>query len=179
MQNVAPALNQDRRGRTLRLAILSAEVSLAAAFAAVGSTIPLFNIYRAEEGFTNAGISLTIVESGFDKPHRRRSKVLGIGAHELPTNRMLFVGDAHPAAVSPGMSGLQDELVEHHLAQRIGRTQPPCNHAHRPVAVAGKRSLHDGKANLDLPEAKRPYARLFRRRRNGGNSHAGILANRE
>ncbi|MBE1604036.1 MFS transporter [Actinopolymorpha pittospori] len=30
-------------------------------FAAVGSTIPLFNIYRAEDGFTNAGISLTVV----------------------------------------------------------------------------------------------------------------------
>jgi MFS family permease len=36
-------------------------VSLAAAFAAVGSTIPLFNIYRAEDGFTNAGISMTVV----------------------------------------------------------------------------------------------------------------------
>ena len=32
-----------------------------AAFAAVGSTIPLFNIYRAEDGFTNADISLTVV----------------------------------------------------------------------------------------------------------------------
>jgi MFS family permease len=61
MQHAAPALNQVRRGTTLRLAFLSAVVSLAAAFAAVGSTIPLFNIYRAEEGFTNAGISLTIV----------------------------------------------------------------------------------------------------------------------
>ncbi|WP_345630291.1 MFS transporter [Rugosimonospora acidiphila] len=36
-------------------------VSLVAVFAAVGSTIPLFNIYRAEDGFTNAGISLTVV----------------------------------------------------------------------------------------------------------------------
>jgi MFS family permease len=27
----------------------------------VGSTIPLFNIYRAEDGFTNAGISMTVV----------------------------------------------------------------------------------------------------------------------
>ena len=61
MQNVAPALNQARRGRTLRLAFLSAVVSLVAAFAAVGSTIPLFNIYRAEDGFTNAGISMTVV----------------------------------------------------------------------------------------------------------------------
>jgi MFS family permease len=61
MQNVAPALDQVRQGRTLRLAFLSAMVSLAAAFAAVGSTIPLFNIYRAEDGFTNAGISMTVV----------------------------------------------------------------------------------------------------------------------
>jgi MFS family permease len=60
MHNVAPALHPVRRGRTLRLAFLSAVVSLAAAFAAVGATIPLFNIYRAEEGFTNAGISLTV-----------------------------------------------------------------------------------------------------------------------
>ncbi|WP_198961526.1 MFS transporter [Pseudonocardia sp. MH-G8] len=49
------------RDRTLRLAFVSAVVSLVAAFAAVGSTIPLFNIYRAEEGFTNADISITVV----------------------------------------------------------------------------------------------------------------------
>ncbi|WP_345613176.1 MFS transporter [Pseudonocardia adelaidensis] len=49
------------RDRTLRLAFASAVVSLVAAFAAVGSTIPLFNIYRAEDGFTNAGISMTVV----------------------------------------------------------------------------------------------------------------------
>ncbi|RKN52170.1 MFS transporter [Micromonospora costi] len=61
MQHVTPATNVRRRDRTLRLAFLSAVVSLVAVFAAVGSTIPLFNIYRAEEGFTNAGISLTVV----------------------------------------------------------------------------------------------------------------------
>ncbi|NMO50127.1 MFS transporter [Actinoplanes sp. TBRC 11911] len=47
--------------RTRRLTFVSAVVSLVAVFAAVGSTIPLFNIYRAEDGFTNAGISLTVV----------------------------------------------------------------------------------------------------------------------
>ena len=50
-----------RTGRTLHLAFVSAVVSLMAVFAAVGSTIPLFNIYRAEDGFTNADISLTVV----------------------------------------------------------------------------------------------------------------------
>jgi MFS family permease len=44
-----------------RLAFVSAAFSLVATFVAVGSTIPLFNIYRVEEGFTNAGISMTVV----------------------------------------------------------------------------------------------------------------------
>jgi MFS family permease len=61
MHNVAPVTNAVGRGRTLRLAFVAAVVSLVAAFAAVGSTIPLFNIYRAEDGFTNAGISTTVV----------------------------------------------------------------------------------------------------------------------
>jgi MFS family permease len=54
-------VDQVRRGGTLRLAFLSAVISLTAVFAAVGSTIPLFNIYRAEDGFTNSGVSMTIV----------------------------------------------------------------------------------------------------------------------
>ena len=61
MHNVAPVTNAVGRGRTLRLAFVAAVVSLVAAFAAVGSTIPLFNIYRAEDGFTNASISTTVV----------------------------------------------------------------------------------------------------------------------
>ncbi|SCE67030.1 Predicted arabinose efflux permease, MFS family [Micromonospora coriariae] len=61
MLNTAPVTNVPGRGRTLRLTFISAVVSLVAAFAAVGSTIPLFNIYRAEDGFTNAGISMTVV----------------------------------------------------------------------------------------------------------------------
>ena len=36
-------------------------ISLVVVFATVGATIPLFNIYRAEEGFTNGDISLTVV----------------------------------------------------------------------------------------------------------------------
>jgi MFS family permease len=46
---------------TLQPAFVSAVVALVASFAAVGSTIPLFNVYRAEDGFTNAGISITVV----------------------------------------------------------------------------------------------------------------------
>jgi MFS family permease len=61
MHDVAPVINLRRREKRLRLAFVAAVVSLVAVFAAVGSTIPLFNIYRAEEGFTNADISLTVV----------------------------------------------------------------------------------------------------------------------
>jgi MFS family permease len=61
MLNTAPVIDVTGRGRTLRVAFISAVVSLAAVFVAVGSTIPLFNIYRAEEGFTNADIAITVV----------------------------------------------------------------------------------------------------------------------
>ncbi|MFG2059752.1 MFS transporter [Micromonospora sp. NPDC048930] len=61
MLNTAPVTDAAGGGRTLRLAFISAVVSLAAVFVAVGSTIPLFNIYRAEDGFTNGGISMTVV----------------------------------------------------------------------------------------------------------------------
>jgi MFS family permease len=61
MHDATPTLDQVRPGRPLRLAFVSAAVSLAAAFTAVGSTVPLFNVYRAEDGFTNAGISMTVV----------------------------------------------------------------------------------------------------------------------
>jgi hypothetical protein len=61
MQHVTPATNLGRRNRTLRLTFVSTVVSLVAVFAAVGSTIPLFKICRTEDGFTNSGISLTVV----------------------------------------------------------------------------------------------------------------------
>jgi hypothetical protein len=61
MQKLAPVIELGRQDRGLRLALVSAVIALTAVFATVGSTIPLFNIYRAEDGFTNAGISLTVV----------------------------------------------------------------------------------------------------------------------
>ncbi|WP_128800864.1 MULTISPECIES: MFS transporter [unclassified Streptomyces] len=61
MQDVAPPIALARRGGTLRLAFLSAVVSLVASFAAAAAPIPLYNTYRAEDGFSNAGISLAVV----------------------------------------------------------------------------------------------------------------------
>ena len=61
MRNVAPVINQAHRGGMLRLAFLSAVVSLVISFAAAAAPIPLYNIYRGEDGFTNAGISMAVV----------------------------------------------------------------------------------------------------------------------
>jgi MFS family permease len=59
MQNVAPAIKEAHRGGML--AFLSAVLSLVVSFAAAAAPIPLYNIYRAEDGFTNAGISMAVV----------------------------------------------------------------------------------------------------------------------
>ncbi|MGW9193641.1 MFS transporter [Micromonospora chersina] len=61
MQRMAPVINPAGRGGTLRLAFLSAVASLVATFAASAAPIPLFNVYRAEDGFSNAGISMAVV----------------------------------------------------------------------------------------------------------------------
>jgi MFS family permease len=42
-------------------AFVPAVISLVVVFATVGSTIPLFNIYRAEDGFTSRDIAMTVV----------------------------------------------------------------------------------------------------------------------
>jgi MFS family permease len=56
-QPLKPAAETD----SLRLGFISCVLALLSVFAAAGSTIPLFNVYRAEEGFTNADISLSVV----------------------------------------------------------------------------------------------------------------------
>src|SRR5438034_1623609 len=61
MQNVAPVINQAHLGGSLQLAFLSAVVSLVVSFAAAAAPIPLYNTYRAEDGFTHFGISMAIV----------------------------------------------------------------------------------------------------------------------
>jgi MFS family permease len=57
----ATVINQAHRDGRSRLAFLSAVVSLVVSFAAATALIPLYNVYRAEDGFTNFGISMAIV----------------------------------------------------------------------------------------------------------------------
>lgn len=60
MQNLQSVTNQARSG-ILPLAFFSAVVSLVVSFAAAAAPIPLYNTYRTEDGFTNAGISMAVV----------------------------------------------------------------------------------------------------------------------
>jgi len=59
----ATVKNSAGRGRPAgtRLAFLAAAVSLVTSFAAAAAPIPLYNIYRAEDGFTKPGIAMAIV----------------------------------------------------------------------------------------------------------------------
>jgi MFS family permease len=65
MQNATPMINQAHRSERLRLAFLSAVVSLVASFATAAAPVPVYNIYRAQDGFTNFGISMAIVTYSF------------------------------------------------------------------------------------------------------------------
>lgn len=57
--DVGSAAGRPRRAR-LGLAFLSATVSLVSAFAAAAAPTPLYNIYRAEDGFSHSGIAVAI-----------------------------------------------------------------------------------------------------------------------
>lgn len=58
MQNAVGTVDRSPRNR---LAFVAAAVALVAAFVATAAPIPLFNTYRAEDGLSNADISLTVV----------------------------------------------------------------------------------------------------------------------
>lgn len=60
MQSVATVINP-QSGRSLKLAFSSAVLALVATFATAAAPIPLYNVYRTEDGFTNFGISMAIV----------------------------------------------------------------------------------------------------------------------
>jgi hypothetical protein len=61
LHKAAPMTKHALQNGALRLAFLSAVVSLIVSFAAAAAPIPLYNIYRAEDGFTNAGVSMAVV----------------------------------------------------------------------------------------------------------------------
>ncbi|MFJ9729534.1 MFS transporter [Streptomyces sp. NPDC101209] len=123
--------------RGLRLAFISAVVSLLAAFAAVGSTIPLFNVYRAEEGFTNVDISITVVVYsaatlsmllffGRVSHHlgRRPTSIASLGLLLLGCLLLLKVDDIEMLIVGRLMMGLGAGLASSSLTSYIVDAAP-------------------------------------------------------
>jgi len=137
MQSTAPVVRMTRGGRTLQLAFVSAVVSLVAVFAAVGSTIPLFNIYRAEDGLTNADISLTVVAYsaatlstllvlGRLSNHfgRRRSSMASLGLMLLGCIVLLNVHDVGTLLLGRVLMGLGAGLASSNVTAYIVDAAP-------------------------------------------------------
>ena len=138
MHHSTPPLTRDHRHATYRLAFAAAVLSLIGAFAAVGATIPLFNIYRAEEGFTNAGISMTVVAYSAATLSTllilgRISSFLGRRPAALGSLGLVLVGCVlllnvhHIATLIAGrlLMGLGAGLASSSLAAYIVDTAPP------------------------------------------------------
>jgi MFS family permease len=144
MHDVAPALNQVRRGGTLRLAFVSAVVSLAAGFAAVAAPIPLFNTYRAEDGFTNSDVSLAVAAYGLSllaallvlgrlSNHlgRRRTSIASLGLLVLGCLLLLNVHDVGMLLAGRVLMGLGAGLASSNITAYIVDAAPA-----RPIWLA-------------------------------------------
>lgn len=138
MPLATPTADVPRRDRTLRLAFVSAVIALITAFVAVGSTIPLFNLYRAEDGFSNAGISLTVVAYsaatlgtllvlGRLSSHvgRRPAAVAGLGLLVLGCLVLLNVHDIGILIAGRLLMGLGAGLASSSLPAYIVDAAPP------------------------------------------------------
>lgn len=88
------------------------------------------------------------VESRFDQLQGSGRELFRLGSHQLAADGMLFVADVQEMPRPLPLLDGDQELVEHHLANRIARPMPPRDHSHRPIAVTRQRRLDDRKADL-------------------------------
>ena len=63
---------------------------------------------------------------------------------------MLFIGNPQKTPRVVSVFEFVDELVEHHFAKRVRRTEPFGDDSHRPIAVAAECRLDDGKIEFDV-----------------------------
>ncbi len=126
-----------RRDRTLRLAFVSAVISLMASFVASAAPVPLFNTYRAEDGFTNADISLAVVT--YDLPTlvalltmgrlsnhlgRRRTAIASLGLLVLGCLVLLNVHDVGTLLAGRVLMGLGAGLASSNVTAYIVDAAP-------------------------------------------------------
>ena len=82
-----------------------------------------------------AEVDIDDIKAGLDQPHRPGRKLFRLGTHQLATDRVFFLGVPEEVPGPLTIAHLHEELVEHHLAERVGRPQALGNHPHRPVTV--------------------------------------------
>ncbi|WP_208862803.1 MFS transporter [Micromonospora chersina] len=112
-------------------------VSLVAAFAASAAPIPLFNVYRAEDGFTNAGISMAVVTTavgtiaallvlGRLSSHlgRRRTAIASLGLLLLGCLLLLSVHDIGTLLAGRLLMGVGTGLASSSLTSYIVDAAP-------------------------------------------------------
>jgi MFS family permease len=134
---MTPATDVAGRGRTPRLAFVSAVVALAASFVASAAPVPLFNTYRAEDGFTNADISLAVVT--YDLPvlvallmmgrlsnhlGRRRTAIASLGLLVLGCLVLLNVHDVGTLLAGRVLMGLGAGLASSNVTAYIVDSAP-------------------------------------------------------
>ena len=89
------------------------------------------------------------------EPAGGRRKIIGIRAHQLAAHGMLLVGHREAGEVATVGADRRHELVEKHLAERVGRSVTAGQHPHGAVAVAGEGRLHDGRRDRHAADRKR------------------------
>jgi len=110
-------------------------------------------LHRASE------VDVDHLEAGLHQRHGPGGELLRLGAHQLPTHRPLFRRVVQKTLRPPSARlDTDEELVEHHLAQRVRRPVSPGDDAHRPVAVTGEGRLDDGKGKLKVADTKHHIA---------------------
>lgn len=137
MRYVLPTLERAPRSRDVRLAFFSAVVSLTATFIALAVPIPLFNIYRAEDGFTPPDISRAVgvyalgtlaalLVTGRLSNHlgRRPVAMASLGLLLLGCLLLLDVHDAGTLLLARGLMGLGAGLASSNVTAYIVDTMP-------------------------------------------------------
>lgn len=137
MEYVVPTHERAPRSRDLRLAFFSAVVSLTAAFVALAVPIPLFNVYRAEDGFTHADISravgiyalgtlVALLVTGRLSNHlgRRPVAMVSLGLLLLGCLLLLDVHDAGTLLFARGMMGLGAGMASSNVTAYIVDSTP-------------------------------------------------------
>ena len=89
------------------------------------------------------------------EPAGRRGEIVGVRPHQLAADGVLFLGQRESGGCLMPPLGRRHELIEQHLAQRVGRTVSPGEHPHRPVAVARERRLHERRRERHAADRKR------------------------